>query len=159
MRQTVVECKSATKTISVFDGENNEVTRNEARYGRQTICGRNGCSVQFDNRKPCKGCINGKVNIVHNLQLGETFITCKDNAKFECDRNDLCSHKKWYSYVVMTTPRAVSRVLPHIHPCLIYEAIMRHIRDKYEAIMKQISPIFSKNEVLGPAFLFTTKPL
>ena len=42
----------------------------------------------------------------------------------------------------------VSRILHHIHPCLIYEAIMRHIRDKYEAIMKQISMIFSKNEVL-----------
>ena len=26
---------------------------------------------------------------------------------------------------------------------------MRHIRDKYEAIMKQISIIFSKNEVVG----------
>ena len=53
----------------------------------------------------------------------------------------------------------VSRILHHIHPCLIYEAIMRHIWDKYEAIMKQISLIFSKNEVLGPAFLFTAKPL
>ena len=30
---------------------------------------------------------------------------------------------------------------------------------KYEAIMKQITLIFSKNEVLGPAFLFTAKPL
>ena len=30
-------------------------------------------------------------------------------------------------------------------------AIMRHIREKYEAIMKQISLIFSKNEVLGAA--------
>ena len=30
---------------------------------------------------------------------------------------------------------------------------MRHIRDKYEAIMKQISLNISKNEVLGPAFL------
>ena len=29
---------------------------------------------------------------------------------------------------------------------------MRHIIDKYEAIMKQITLIFSKNEVLGPAF-------
>ncbi len=46
-----------------------------------------------------------------------------------------------------------------VPPLLIYEAIMRHIRDKYKAIMKQISPIFSKNEVLGPAFLFTAKPL
>ena len=54
---------------------------------------------------------------------------------------------------------AVSRILHHIHPCLTYEAIMRHIRDKYEAIMKQISLNFSKNEVLGPAFLFTAKPL
>ena len=45
----------------------------------------------------------------------------------------------------------VSRILHHIHPCLIYEAIMRHIRDKYEAIMKQISLIFSKNEVVGAA--------
>ena len=53
----------------------------------------------------------------------------------------------------------VSRILHHIHPCLIYEAIMRHFRDKYEAIMKQIYIIFSKNEVLGPAFLFTAKPL
>ena len=55
--------------------------------------------------------------------------------------------------------KPVSRILHHIHPCLIYEAIMRHIRDKYEAIMKQISLIFSKNEVFGPAFLFTTKLL
>ena len=46
----------------------------------------------------------------------------------------------------------VSRILHHIHPCLIYEAIMRHTRDKYEAIMKQISLNISKNEVLGPAF-------
>ena len=43
----------------------------------------------------------------------------------------------------------VSRILHHIPLCLIYEAIMRHIRDKYEAIMKQISLIFSKNEVFG----------
>ena len=49
------------------------------------------------------------------------------------------------------TDKAVSRILPHIHPCLIYEAIMRHIRDIYEAIMKQISIIFSKNEVVGAA--------
>ena len=47
--------------------------------------------------------------------------------------------------------KTVSRILHHIHPCLIYEAIMRHIRDKYEAIMKQISIIFSKNEVVGAA--------
>ena len=47
----------------------------------------------------------------------------------------------------------VSRILHHIHPCLIYEAIMRHIIDKYEAIMKQIYIIFSKNEV------FPAKPL
>ena len=40
--------------------------------------------------------------------------------------------------------KAVSRILHHIHLCLIYEAIMRHIRDKYEAIMKQITLIFSK---------------
>ena len=53
----------------------------------------------------------------------------------------------------------VSRILHHIHPCLIYEAIMRQIRKIYEAIMRQITLIFSKNEVLGPAFLFTTKPL
>ena len=52
-----------------------------------------------------------------------------------------------------------SRNLHHIQPCLIYEAIMRHIRDKYEAIMKQITLIFSKNEVLGPAYFFTAKPL
>ena len=45
----------------------------------------------------------------------------------------------------------VSRILHHIHPCLIYEAIMRHIRDEYEAIMKPISIIFSKNEVVGAA--------
>ena len=45
----------------------------------------------------------------------------------------------------------VSRILHHIHPCLIYEAIMRHIRDEYEAIKKQISIIFSKNEVVGAA--------
>ena len=47
----------------------------------------------------------------------------------------------------------VSRILHHIHPCLIYESIMRHIRDKYDAIMKQISIIFSKNEVVGAAIL------
>ena len=47
--------------------------------------------------------------------------------------------------------RAVSRILHHIHRCLIYEAIMRHFRDKYEAIMKQISIFYSKNEVLGAA--------
>ena len=53
----------------------------------------------------------------------------------------------------------VSRILHHIHLCFIYEAVMRHISDKYEAIMKQISLIFSKNEVFGPAFLFTAKLL
>ena len=63
------------------------------------------------------------------------------------------------NYLIQLEYNAVSRILHHIHPCLIYEAIMRHIRDKYEAIMKQISLIFSKNEVLGPAFLFTAKPL
>ena len=46
---------------------------------------------------------------------------------------------------------SVSRILHHIHPCLIYEAIMRHLRDKYEAIMKQISIFYTKNEVLGAA--------
>ena len=46
---------------------------------------------------------------------------------------------------------AVSRILHHIHRCLIYEAIMRHFRDKYEAIMKQISIFYTKNEVLGAA--------
>ena len=46
-------------------------------------------------------------------------------------------------------PFAVSIILHHIHPCLIYEANMRHIRDEYEAIKKQISIIFSKNEVVG----------
>ena len=55
--------------------------------------------------------------------------------------------------------KAVSRILHHIHLCLIYEAIMRQIRDKYDAIMKQISIIFSKNEVVGAAILFTVKPL
>ena len=55
--------------------------------------------------------------------------------------NTLCQ----YRYI------AVSRILHHIHLCLIYEAIMRHIIDKYEAIMKQISIIFSKNEVLCAA--------
>ena len=66
----------------------------------------------------------------------------------------------WYStnfvlskYLTLLT-NPVSRILHHIHLCLIYEAIMRHIRDKYEAIMKQITLIFSKNEVLGPAFFF-----
>ena len=34
---------------------------------------------------------------------------------------------------------------------LIYEVIMRHIWDKYEAIMNQISIIFSKNEVFSVA--------
>ena len=29
--------------------------------------------------------------------------------------------------------------LHHIHPCFIYEVIMRHIWDKYAAVMKQIS--------------------
>ena len=42
------------------------------------------------------------------------------------------------------------KIAKNLAKCLIYEAIMRHIRDKYEAIMKQISLIFSKNEVLGP---------
>ena len=67
----------------------------------------------------------------------------------------------WHNeiYCLFRVFNPVSRILHHIHPCLIYEAIMRHIRDKYEAIMKQISLIFSKNEVLGPAFLFTAKPL
>ena len=47
--------------------------------------------------------------------------------------------------------KTVSRILHHIHRCLIYEAIMRHFRDKYEAIMKQISIFYTKNEVLGAA--------
>ena len=63
------------------------------------------------------------------------------------------------NFCLYPSVKSVSRILHHIHPCLIYEAIMRHIRDKYEAIMKQISLIFSKNEVLGLAFLFTAKPL
>ena len=39
-------------------------------------------------------------------------------------------------------PNAVSRILHHIHLFLIYEAIMRHIEYKYEAVMKPISIIF-----------------
>ena len=53
----------------------------------------------------------------------------------------------------------VSTILHHIHPCLIYEAIMRHIRDKYEAIMKQISIILEKMKCWVRQFLFTAKPL
>ena len=63
-------------------------------------------------------------------------------------------HLQLYHYLY-----PVSRILHHIPPCLIYEAIVRHIRDKYDAIMKQITLVFSKNEVLDPAFLFTAKPL
>ena len=62
-----------------------------------------------------------------------------------------------FDTTVCTLP--VSRILHHIHPFLIYEAIMRHLKDKYEAIMKQISLNILKNEVLGLAFLFTAKPL
>ena len=51
----------------------------------------------------------------------------------------------------------VSRIHHHIHPCLIYEAIMRHIRDKYEAIMKQIFIIFQKMKCWLRQFLFTAK--
>ena len=52
---------------------------------------------------------------------------------------------------ILWSRMAVSRILHHIHRCLIYEAIMRHFRDKYDAIMKQISISYTKNEVLGAA--------
>ena len=44
---------------------------------------------------------------------------------------------------------AVSLSLLHSHICIIYEANMRHIWEKYAAFMMQISIIFSKNEVLS----------
>ena len=46
---------------------------------------------------------------------------------------------------------AVSLSLHHSHPCIIYEVNMRHIQDKYDAVMKQISIFFSKYEVLSTA--------
>ena len=45
--------------------------------------------------------------------------------------------------------RAVSLSLLHSHTCIIYEANMRHIWEKYAAFMMQISIIFFKNEVLS----------
>ena len=39
-----------------------------------------------------------------------------------------------FTFFFTFTSLPVSRILHHIHPCLI-EAIMRHIIDKYEAIM------------------------
>ena len=45
----------------------------------------------------------------------------------------------------------VSLSLHHSHPCIIYEVNMRHIQDKYDAVMKQISIFFSKYEVLSTA--------
>ena len=47
--------------------------------------------------------------------------------------------------------KAVSLSLHHSHPCIIYEVNMRHIQDKYDAVMKQISIFFSKYEVLSTA--------
>ena len=46
---------------------------------------------------------------------------------------------------------SVSLSLHHSHPCIIYEVNMRHIQDKYDAVMKQISIFFSKYEVLSTA--------
>ena len=63
----------------------------------------------------------------------------------------MLQHISIFSLLSGPLNNTVSRILHHIHPCLIYEAIMRHIKDKYEAIMKQISIIFSKNEVVGAA--------
>ena len=53
----------------------------------------------------------------------------------------------------------VSLSLHHSHPCIIYEVNMRHIQDKYDAVMKQISIFFSKYEVLRTAILNTAKTL
>ena len=53
----------------------------------------------------------------------------------------------------------VSLSLHHSHPCIIYEVNMRHIQDKNDAIMKQISIFFSKYEVLRTAILNTAKTL
>ena len=75
-------------------------------------------------------------------------------VKFFVGRRQHCDERNQklmvqVSHDCLDAGRSVSRILHHIHPCLIYEAIMRHIRDKYKAIMKQISIIFSKNEVVG----------
>ena len=55
--------------------------------------------------------------------------------------------------------KTVSLSLHHSHPCIIYEVNMRHIQDKYDAVMKQISIFFSKYEVLRTAILNTAKTL
>ena len=60
---------------------------------------------------------------------------------------------------VLKHDKAVSLSLLHSHPCFIYEANMRHIRDKYEAIMKQISIIFQKMKWWVRQFSFIAKPL
>ena len=76
----------------------------------------------------------------HQIKSQRNFI-----FHFRLVSRSVINHHVTYSTYLIP----VSRILHHIHRCLIYEAIMRHFRDKYEAIMKQISIFYSKNEVLG----------
>ena len=95
-----------------------------------------------------------KINMIRAYRI-KRFVY-EDETMYLVTNNKRCGNT---CRINICSLNSVSRILHHIHPCLIYEAIMRHIINKYEAIMKQISLIFSKNEVLGPAFLFTAKPL
>ena len=48
-------------------------------------------------------------------------------------------------------PKPVSTILHHTHPYFIYEVIMKYILVEYEVVIKKISIIFSKNEVVNTA--------
>ena len=77
--------------------------------------------------------------------MGSEAFQKRDRAPVKTPNTNILGQNKLVGLLT------VSRILHHIHRCLIYEAIMRHFRDKYEAIMKQISIFYSKNEVLGAA--------
>ena len=62
------------------------------------------------------------------------------SASCSHDHGDI-GHWTVETHILIDLLLPVSRILHHIHLCLIYDVIMRHIRDKYEAIMKQITLI------------------
>ena len=110
-------------------------------------------------------CIKGRFKYYIILKIFSTIKKCfEDNAilvqlSFQTGWKCFKDNKIPKQFSNLAYFRSVSRILHHIHLCLIYEAIMRHISDKYEAIMKQISIIFSKNEVLGAAiFVYCQTP-
>ena len=87
------------KNISVFTGNNTELTRKD-HYGMQSSCGEKGCSVHVDNETLCQGCVKGKVTVVRSILSGKTYVSCHGEAEFECQTNDWCLGTAWYGDVV-----------------------------------------------------------